>query len=44
MFRKFGYEKSIVSIVSAANSHIGLAAAPDYIEIIHLNEAMASGR
>ena len=39
---KFRYEECIVAIVGAAYSYVGLAAAPDDVEVVDLDEAMAS--
>ena len=41
---EFAYEVGVVAIVGAAYGYIGFTAAPDYVEIIYLNETFASCR
>ena len=44
MCRQFAYENRLVSVVSAADSDVGLAAAPYYIKIVDLHKAVAACR
>ncbi len=41
---QFRYEIGFVAVVGAGNSDVGLAAAPDYVERIDLDETVATGR
>lgn len=44
MFGQFAYKTCLMAVVCAADGNIGLATAPDYIEIVNLHETLASGR